>query len=418
MFTRIGAKAFKPHLKNTEDICNFLGHPEQQIKMIHIAGTNGKGSVSHMLAAIFQQCGYKTGLYTSPHLKDFRERIKVNGQMIDKKSVSAFVKKTKAISEKIRPSFFELTFGMALDYFARQKVEIAIIETGLGGRLDSTNVITPILSVITNIGWDHMDILGNTLKKIAHEKAGIIKKKIPVIIGESLPDTKKVFTDRASKLQAPIFFAQQKLKIVTAQYSHQYLKVIIKDRRGLTTKYLSDLNGAYQQNNILTVLTCIPILQKDFHLPQRKIKLALENVKKITSLGGRWEILSQNPLVALDVAHNEDGMHQLLRQLKNCTYNQLHIVIGMVKDKDISKVIAQLPKEAHYYFTQAQLPRALPSIDLKKMGEAFSLQGASFLKVNDAVKKARDSALPNDLILVCGSVFVVGEVNKNLFHQK
>jgi dihydrofolate synthase/folylpolyglutamate synthase len=338
--------------------------------------------------------------------------------MIDKKSVTAFVKKTQTISEEIKPSFFELTFAMSIDYFAQQKVEIAIIETGLGGRLDSTNVITPLLSVITNIGWDHMDILGNTLKKIAKEKAGIIKKNLPVVIGESLPETKNVFTSRAEKLNAPIFFAQQQLKIVSTNYSHRHLEVIVQNKNGEQDKYLSDLNGVYQQNNLLTVLTCMPILQKTFSLPDKKIKTALKKVKRLTELSGRWEIILRKPLVVLDVAHNEDGMRQLLLQVMKCKYNQLHIVIGMVKDKDITKVIAQLPSNAHYYFTQAQLPRALPAVDLKKMAEDFFLNGQSYISVNSSVKAALNAASPNDMVLVCGSIFVVGEVNKNISFKK
>ncbi len=413
MFSRIGAKAFKPDLNNTKGLCKFLGNPEKQIKTVHIAGTNGKGSVSHMLAAIFQQCGYRTGLYTSPHLKDFRERIKVNGQMIDKKFVSAFVKKTQNITDEIKPSFFELTFAMSLDYFAQQKVDIAIIETGLGGRLDSTNVITPLLSIITNIGYDHMDILGNTLRKIAKEKAGIIKKNIPVVIGESLPETKNVFTTRADKLNAPLFFAQQQFRIVATNYSHQHLEIIVRNNNRSEDKYLFDLNGIYQQNNLLTVLTCIPILKKTFSLPNKKIKTALQNVKKLTGLYGRWEIILPNPFVVLDVAHNQDGMRQLLLQVNKCKYNQLHIVIGMVKDKDITKMIAQLPSDAQYYFTQAQLPRALSSVDLKKIAEGYYLKGHSYSSVNSAVKSALNAASPDDMVLVCGSIFVVGEVNKN-----
>ncbi len=414
MFSRIGAKAFKPNLNNTRALCKFLGNPEKQVLMVHIAGTNGKGSVSHMLAAIFQECGYRTGLYTSPHLKDFRERIKVNGQMIEKKSVTAFVKKTQTISEEIKPSFFELTFAMSIDYFAQQKVDIAIIETGLGGRLDSTNIITPLLSVITNIGWDHMDILGNTLKKIAKEKAGIIKKNIPVVIGESLPETRNVFTTGAEKLNAPIFFAQQQLKIVSTMYSHRHLKIIVENKNGDKDKYISDLNGIYQQNNLLTVLTCISILQKSFILPDYKIKKALQTVKQLTGLSGRWEIILRKPLVVLDVAHNEDGMRQLILQVMKCKYKQLHIVIGMVKDKDITKVIAQLPSDANYYFTQAQLPRALPSVDLKKAAEEFSLTGQPYMSVKGAVRAASIAASTDDLILVCGSIFVVGEVNKKI----
>jgi len=411
MFSRNGAKAYKADLKNTLALCNYLDRPQQKIKTVHIAGTNGKGSVSHMLAAIFQENGYKTGLYTSPHLKDFRERIKINGDMIGESFLIDFVEKTKAISEEIKPSFFELTFAMALDYFASQKVNVAIIETGLGGRLDSTNVITPLLSVITNISFDHMDILGDTLAKIAFEKAGIIKQNIPVVIGESIAETKTVFINKAKETHSSIFFAKEKFEILSSEYDVKYLQLEILDKKTeQKNNYRLDLNGIYQKKNILTVLTSIKLLKQDFLLKEEKIKSALAQVKKLTGLFGRWEVIHENPLVVLDVAHNEGGIKQLLRQISLIKYRNLHLVFGMVKDKDIQKVLEQFPKDAIYYFTKAQNPRALPEEELKEKANEYHLRGNTFPNVNEALKAALVNAFEEDLIVVCGSVFVIAEV--------
>ncbi|MEO9003262.1 MAG: folylpolyglutamate synthase/dihydrofolate synthase family protein [Ginsengibacter sp.] len=412
MFSRSGAKAYKADLKNTIALCNFLNNPQDRIKTIHIAGTNGKGSVSHMLAAIFQENGYKTGLYTSPHLKDFRERIKINDRMIQKDFLSQFVKKTKAISEEINPSFFELTFVMALDYFAQQEVDIAIIETGLGGRLDSTNVITPILCVITNISYDHTDILGDTLEKIAYEKAGIIKPDVPVIIGEYQPATKKIFEEKSTETHSPILFAQEEFEIVSAEYNISYLDIEVLDKKlKHKSAYRLDLNGLYQQKNILPVLTAVDLLKNTFSLNHEKVKNALSNVKKLTGLHGRWEVIHENPTVALDVAHNEDGIKQLANQINLTKFQQLHIIFGMVKDKDIGKVLVQLPKNATYYFTKAQNPRALPENELRQQGINHGLYGNAFADVNLALNQAMNHASESDLIVVCGSVFVIAEVD-------
>jgi dihydrofolate synthase/folylpolyglutamate synthase len=411
MFSRNGAKAYKADLKNTFSLCNYLGNPEQKIKCVHIAGTNGKGSTSHMLAAIFQANGYKTGLYTSPHLKDFRERIKINGAMIPQSFVIDFLQKTQGITEEIKPSFFELTFTMALDYFAHEKVEVAIIETGLGGRLDSTNVIIPLLSIITNISYDHMDILGDTLAKIAFEKAGIIKPNIPVVIGESLPETKTVFLEKIKETHSSIFFAEEKYKILSTKYDADHLQVetFSKETEEINN-YNLDLNGFYQLKNLLTVLTGIDILKNIFSLKDEKIKSALSNVKKLTGLHGRWEIIHQKPLVVTDVAHNEGGIRQLLRHISQIKFKDLHIVFGMVKDKDIQKVLCQLPKDAKYYFTKAQNPRALSEEELRKKANAFQLNGECFPNVKNALKTAINKASEEDLVVVCGSVFVVAEV--------
>ncbi len=412
LFSSIGIKAYKADLNNTIALCNYLGNPEKKTKTIHIAGTNGKGSTSHILAAIFQQSGYKTGLYTSPHLKDFRERIKLNGQMIPQDFVIGFVEKIKAFSEQINPSFFELTFVMALDYFISQKVDIAVIETGLGGRLDSTNVITPDVSVITNIGFDHIDILGNTLPKIAAEKAGIIKDEIPVVIGETTTETKTIFIDKAKEKNTPILFAEEEYEIIATTSINEFLEVEIRSNVNTQMNtYSLDLTGLYQAKNLRTVLTTIDVLKNKYALQQENIKYALSHVKDITGLHGRWEVVQRNPLIVLDVAHNVDGIQQLTNQVKNTSYKKLHIVFGIVKDKEIEKVLEILPGDASYYFTKAQIPRALPEIELLRRAQKFNLKGSTYAEVNKALKAAKDNASEEDMIIVCGSVFVVGEVN-------
>jgi len=414
MFSRTGAKAYKADLKNTIQLCNFLENPEKKIKTIHIAGTNGKGSVSHMLAAILQSNNYKTGLYTSPHLKDFRERIKINGMMMSQSFLIDFVEKTKAICEEIKPSFFELTFAMSLDYFAQQKVDVAIIETGLGGRLDSTNVVTPLLSVITNISFDHMEILGNTLSKIAHEKAGIIKEKIPVVVGETNSETKDVFINKATETGSSIVFAEEKFEVLSSIYSIKNLQLEILNKENKeTNSYTLDLNGLYQQKNLLTVLASVELLKTSFSLDEEKIKWALSKVKKLTGLFGRWEIIHEKPTVALDVAHNEGGIKELLNQINNSTFRQLHIIFGMVKDKDIQKVLQQFPKNASYYFTKAHNPRALSEEELREKAVQYQLNGSLYPNVNKALKAALANASEEDLIVVCGSVFLIAEVNLN-----
>lgn len=411
MFSRSGAKAYKADLKNTLALCNYLGNPQNKIETVHIAGTNGKGSVSHILAAVLQQNGYKTGLYTSPHLKDFRERIKINGNMIAESFLIDFVEKTRGISEEINPSFFELTFVMALEYFSQQKVDVAIIETGLGGRLDSTNVITPLLSVITNISFDHMDILGDTLAKIAYEKAGIIKTNIPVVIGEAIPETKYVFQHKAKETHSEIIFAEEEYEIVSSKYDTKKLELGSRNKETKTiNNYQLDLNGFYQEKNLLTVLASVDVLKNHFTLKEEKIKFALSNAKSLTGLHGRWEVIRDKPTVALDVAHNEDGIKQLIRQINNSKFEKLHIVFGMVKDKDIETVLVQLPINASYYFTKAQNPRALPEDELWEKAKQHHLEGNAYAQVNEALKAALDKASEKDLIVVCGSVFVVAEV--------
>jgi dihydrofolate synthase / folylpolyglutamate synthase len=420
MFSRIGAAAYKKDLHNTIELCSYLSNPQTKFKSIHIAGTNGKGSTSHMLAAILQQAGYKTGLYTSPHLTDFRERIKVNGEMVNQEFVIEFTERTKKISEAIQPSFFELTVAMAFEYFAIQKVDVAVIETGLGGRLDSTNIITPILSVITNIGYDHMNILGNTLELIAYEKAGIIKPAIPVVIGEYLTETKNIFIDKAASVNARVHFAQEAYSISNIISAAYRLECDVTDlKNGVSENFILDLNGLYQTKNLRTVLCAGRILMhQGFTISGEAKKFALANVKKLTGLHGRWEVIADEPAIVLDVAHNEDGIKQVLEQIKWSTGNGqwagIHIVIGMVKDKEVAKVLSMLPQDVAYYFTNAHIPRALPAKELQQIAAAYNLNGEVFDDVNNAMAAARKVAHKKDLILVCGSVFLVGEVNRDI----
>lgn len=411
MFSHIGAAAFKKDLTNTLLLCEALGNPHLQFKSIHVAGTNGKGSTSHMLAGILQEAGYKTGLYTSPHLWDFRERIKIDGEWCEEPFVIQFTEKIAPLIESIQPSFFEITVAMAFDYFAQNKVDIAVIEVGLGGRLDSTNIITPILSIITNIGFDHMNMLGNTLEAIAGEKAGIIKPNVPVVIGEFLPETKPLFEAKAATENAPIYYAQS-LRYVsdfTSFLTHLQVEVeeiATKDRQ----HYQLDLAGYYQTKNLLTVLEAahqLHLLGYNTTLPV--IKKAVPQIKKLTGLHGRWELISEHPNVIVDVAHNEDGIKQLMAQLELTNYEQLHIVIGMAKDKAIEDILQLLPKTAIYYFTKAQIPRALSEIELKTKAANFDLEGNAFSTVIEALENAKTKCNPHDLVLVCGSVFVVGE---------
>lgn len=412
MFSKLGSKAYKADLSNTILLCNKLHNPQLQFPTVHVAGTNGKGSVSHTLAAILQTAGYKTGLYTSPHLKDFRERIKINGVMCSKDFVVQFTNTMNNFIEQHHPSFFEITVAMAFEYFAQEKVDIAIIETGLGGRLDSTNIITPQLSVITNISLDHIQILGETLEQIAYEKAGIIKQNTPVVIGETLPETKNVFEQKANAVNAPIVFAEQENRVINFFYNHELLAIEIENNfNKQRTKYNLDLTGIYQTKNIITVLSAVHQLQKiGWKINEELLHQALQNVKKITGLQGRWQLLQSNPTIIADVAHNEAGIKQVLHQLKNISYKHLHIVIGMVKDKDVNKVLDLLPQQATYYFTQAQIPRALPVQELQKLANTKNLMGNNFENVNRAIDAAKNSAQKNDLILVIGSVFLIGEI--------
>jgi dihydrofolate synthase/folylpolyglutamate synthase len=413
MYSHIGLAAFKKDLTNTITLCDFLQNPQKKFKSIHIGGTNGKGSVSHMLAAILQTAGYKTGLYTSPHLKDFRERIRVNGDMVDKDFVVSFTEKIKPLMDEIRPSFFEITVAMAFEYFAQQKVDIAFVEVGLGGRLDSTNIIIPELSIITNIGWDHMNILGDSLEKIAAEKAGIIKPGVPVVIGETLPETKPVFEKTAGERKAQLHFAFQKRSIAAWGWKNHELEVEVAEAgKPDHKKYLLDLPGIYQVKNLLSVLeACSVLKEKGVGITENNIQVALRKVKKLTGLHGRWEIIREHPAIVFDVGHNEDGMRQIVQQIELTDYHELHIIIGMVKDKEIDTILRLLPHTAHYYFTQAQIPRALPAEVLMQKAVDAGLKGEIYREVNAALNSAISKAHKDDLVIICGSVFLIGEVN-------
>lgn len=416
LFSRIGAPAYKADLTNTIKLCERLKNPQNKFRCIHVAGTNGKGSVSHMLAAILQTAGYKTGLYTSPHLKDFRERIKVNGEMIHMESVISFTEKIKPLIEEINPSFFEITVAMAFDYFAEQEIDVAIIEVGLGGRLDSTNIIIPVLSVITNIGWDHMNILGDSLEKIAFEKAGIIKKGIPVIVGEYLPETKPVFEKIATEKNASICFASQKRFVSTWNWQHHELIVSVEEKDKTDHHiFRLDLAGIYQTKNLITVLEVVSVLkQLNFNLPEAAVLTGLKKTKKLTGLHGRWEIIHKHPTIVLDVAHNADGIRQIVRQIELTDHHHLHIVIGMVRDKETEHILQQLPVTAQYYFTQSAIPRALPANEVKEIAARLNLTGSVYSDVNTAINEAKLNSAKDDLIIVCGSIFLAGEVKQVL----
>lgn len=391
-FTRDGKAAIKKDLTNTIKLCEVLGNPQNKFRCIHIAGTNGKGSTSNMLAAILQANGYKTGLYTSPHLKDFRERIRVNGEMVSEQFVVDFTEKIQAHLDSIQPSFFEITVALCFEYFAQQEIDIAVIETGLGGRLDSTNIITPVLSVITNIGKDHADLLGDTLEKIAFEKAGIIKNNIPVVIGESHPETTAVFTEKANQCHAPLYWAERNIKYYN-------------------TEIETDLKGDYQQKNVVTVMQAVDCLNDmGFHLDLFKVAYALQNVQALTQFRGRWEILGHAPKIVADTGHNAHGLTLVMEQLKKEKYKRLHIVFGMVSDKDRADVLPLLPKDAIYYFTKANLPRSLSPEKLREEAEVYGLKGATYTQVQEALNAAKLEADRDDLIFIGGSTFVVAEI--------
>lgn len=388
MYQRQGDSAYKKDLSNTINLVNHLKNPEHKFKSIHVAGTNGKGSTSHMLASILQEAGYKVGLYTSPHLKDYRERIKVNGKEISKQFVIGFVKKHKQFLETNQLSFFEMTVGLAFDYFAKKKVDITIIEVGLGGRLDSTNVITPEVSVITNIGLDHTKFLGNTLELISKEKAGIIKPNIPVVISETQPETQSVFNTIAKQNNAKILFADKEPLI----------------------SYSTDLLGHYQNKNKQVAYHVIKLLNNSFSVSEEQIKAGLNNSIKNTNLLGRWQILQDQPKIICDTAHNADGLKITMHQLIKETYKTLHIVFGVVNDKDLSTIIPYLPKSAVYYFCAPDIQRAMPVLELKTQMADFGFKGEAYLSVEKALKVSKLSANLNDVIYVGGSTFVVAEV--------
>jgi dihydrofolate synthase/folylpolyglutamate synthase len=386
MYQRQGTAAYKADIGNIVNACKQLNNPHQRFKSIHIAGTNGKGSVAHILASILQEVGYKTALYTSPHLKDFRERIKINGEMITEQGVIDFVSENKHLFEKLEMSFFEMTVALAFDYFAKEKVDIAIIECGLGGRLDSTNIIYPELSIITNIGFDHTNLLGNSLEKIAKEKAGIIKRNTPIIIGRKQEKTKQIFINIASDKKAKIYFTKTE------------------------NNYSSDLKGIYQKENIATAIMTVKQLSKlGWNIGEKNIKNGLQKVMENTQLLGRWQILNDKPKVICDVGHNEDGIKQIVKQIKKIPYQNLHFVFGMVKDKNLSNILKLLPKKAKYYFCEAQIPRALEVSLLEGEAIKFGLNGNSFSSVAKALAQAKKNANEDDLIFIGGSTFIVAE---------
>lgn len=388
MFQMQGASAYKKDLTNTLLLVKHLNHPEVKFKSVHVAGTNGKGSTSSMIASILQEAGYKVGLYTSPHLKDFRERIRINGEMISEDFVVNFVKNNKPFFEQHQLSFFEMTVGLAFDYFAKEQVDVAIIEVGMGGRLDSTNIITPLLSVITNIGLDHTQFLGDTLAKIAFEKAGIIKRNIPVVIGEYTEDTKPVFEQKASTEVAPIYFAQDQSEVV----------------------YDCALKGDYQKQNMKTVLKAVELLQNTFEISDLQIQNGFKNVIRNTGLLGRWQILNEKPFVVADTAHNAHGLKRVLQQIENQHYQTLHIVLGVVNDKDLDSILPLFPKEAHFYFSKPNIPRGLEAAELQEKAANFGLVGKVYSSISEAYTCALNAATENDFIYVGGSTFVVAEI--------
>ena len=416
MYQRVGKAAYKANLDNTLALDEYFGHPHKSFKTIHVAGTNGKGSVSHSLAAILQSAGYRTGLYTSPHLVDYRERIRINGEMISKDYVCDFINDNQEIIRRLKPSFFEMSVALAFKYFADMKVDVAVIEVGMGGRLDSTNIITPELSVITNISFDHTQFLGNTLPLIAGEKAGIIKQGIPVVIGQTHAETKDVFLAKAKEQNSPITFADKEIKVekIKVADNHKYAEYLINNTE--TIKF--DLFGEYQTKNLATILEAAKQLKnRGFAIDDKNISEALQNVKGLTGLHGRWEILSDSPLTICDTGHNIDGLSYVTAQLKAIKCPQLHIVLGFVNDKDVEHVMPLFPKDAQYYFTQADIPRAMPAEQVKAYGEKFGLTGEIYENVPSAYESAKKNASSSDTIFIGGSTFIVGDYFKHYGFQ-
>jgi dihydrofolate synthase / folylpolyglutamate synthase len=412
-FHRIGKAAYRSDLNNTIQLDNYFGNSHREYLTIHVAGTNGKGSVSHMIASVLQEAGYKTGLYTSPHLKDFRERIKVNGEMIPEDEVVAFVSSHRKIIESVKPSFFEMTVAMAFNHFAMCRVDVAVIEVGLGGRLDSTNIINPVLSVITNIGHDHMELLGNSLEKIALEKAGIIKKKTPVLISETQAEIENVFIAKANESDSPIFFADKNFSCILGEFNSDEFERKYKMMDLLTTNLAEGglfLGGDYQSKNLQAVFTAFKIMTDVFTVSEANIINGISKVILNTGLQGRWQILDKKPLTICDTGHNKEGLEYVLNQVKRIQKSTLHIILGFVNDKDLGSVLPLFPKDAVYYFTKASVPRALNEEILREQAEKSGLHGTSFPHVMSALDSARKKAHPDDVILIGGSTFVVAEV--------
>lgn len=412
MFQRVGPAALKADLRNTILLCESLGNPQHKFKSIHVGGTNGKGSSSHMIAAILQSNGYKTGLYTSPHLKEFTERIRLNGVTISPSDVVEFVEKIKPQIDQIKPSFFEITVTMAFDYFAKNKVDFAVIEVGLGGRLDSTNVIDPLVSLITNIGYDHKDLLGGTLAAIASEKAGIIKHNGRAIISERQSEIESVFIEKANTLSSSIKFAQDQYKITASDNGVGYFKVQ-KIGSALCQDLKSELGGGYQMKNIAGVLSVVDeLIEMGYPISREAIERGIAETITLTGLKGRWQKLGDSPLIYCDTAHNAEGITEVLKIINTIGYNKLHMVIGMVKDKDSHSVLSLLPKDAIYYFCAAKIPRALNAEVLAERAAVYGLTGYIISDVASAIKKAKSEATPEDLIFIGGSTFVVAEIEE------
>ncbi len=415
MFQRIGPAAYKKDLSNTLALCAHLGDPHTRFKSVHVAGTNGKGSVSHFLAAACQAAGLKTGLYISPHYKDFRERIKVNGQYISRSQVVAFVAKHRAAIEDIQPSFFELCVAMAFDHFAQEQVDIAIVETGLGGRLDSTNVITPLLSVITNISYDHTNLLGDTLPLIAGEKAGIIKPGVPVVIGETQPESAPVFVQKAAETHSEIVFADQHFEVLENKNNNWQTTVfqVFKNKKPYLENLEVDAAGPFLKKNIVTALQAWELLNIQYPISNIKLQTlitGLKNLKSRTRFIGRWQLIGEAPTVLCDSAHNEAGLRMTLEKVNGMSFGQIHFVLGFVNDKSVEPVLALFPTTARYYFAKANIPRGLEATVLREKAASLGLPGKAYRSVKNALKAAKRAAQPNDLILVTGSIFVVAEV--------
>ncbi|MFD2998944.1 bifunctional folylpolyglutamate synthase/dihydrofolate synthase [Pontibacter toksunensis] len=414
MFHRIGNAAFKKSLDNIIALCEALGQPQHQFKAVHVAGTNGKGSSSHMLAAVLQESGYKTGLYTSPHLKSFTERVRVNGQEVPQEYVVKFVEQHKPLFESIQPSFFEMTVALAFKYFADEQVDIAVIEVGLGGRLDSTNIITPEVSLITNIGYDHQALLGDTISAIATEKAGIIKGGVPAVISTRQQEAQEVFEAKAEVVGAPLYFAPDLFRVERTEASNerQVFQVYRQEKPFLPGLEL-DLAGLYQKYNLPGVLQVLVLLHdKGYAITHTSLRKGLANTKAVTGLKGRWQVLSKNPLTICDTGHNEDGIKQILKQLEALKPKQVHLVFGVVNDKDITSILQLLPKHYAYYFCQANIPRALPVSELQAKASSHGLHGQAFATVPEAVEAAKANAAPDEVIFIGGSTFVVAEIEE------
>ena len=417
MFQRVGTAGFKKGLGNTLVLAEALGHPEQRFRSVHVAGTNGKGSSSHMIAAVLQAAGYKVGLYTSPHLREFTERIRVNGQELDPDYLVEWVARWKPLFEEVQPSFFEMCVALAFGYFAEQRVDVAVVEVGLGGRYDSTNIITPLVSLITNISFDHQALLGNTLPEIAGEKAGIIKPGVPAVVSQTQPEVASVFEREAAAKLAHLVFADKIYQAcfeaeATAESGLRPLKVTQHGRPYLPNAELG-LPGDYQQHNLPGVLATLDELRaQGFHITEAAVRTGLRQVTQLTGLRGRWSIIGQRPLVVCDTGHNAAGLRLVVSQLLRIPHQRLHLVVGTVNDKDVAGMLALLPKEGTYYFCAANIPRALPAEELAQQATAAGLTGSAFGSVAEAVRAARAAATPNDLVFIGGSTFVVAEVEE------